>query len=272
MSQKTLIPLAIIVAGLLIAGAVFMSNKQQNPATGTASVPTDLFATTEVNLEVSPINETDYIRGSFDAELTILEFSDLECPFCKKHQLTLQNLTNEYEDTELAWVYRQFPITQLHSKAYIESVGQECAGALGGNDAFWTFTDKIYEITPSNNGLDLDLLPQTAEEIGLDRVAFEECLSDEKWQAEIEKDMNDAVTSAEHIGGSVGTPYNILISQNEFNDQTLELIRSLAAQYNKQNQIIFTISKDHKRIGLSGALPIEMLQGIVNTALEKTSE
>ncbi len=261
MNQKALIPVSILIAGLLIAGAVFLNNKppQANEAA---------FANQEVDLTLSPLNDTDHIRGTIDAELVLVEFSDTECPFCKKHHEAIKELTTIYSPDEFSWVYRELPLTQLHSKAMLEAGALECASQLGGNEAFWSYTDKVYAETPSNNGLDLDLLPKLAVEIGLDETAFVQCLENEEWIDDVNEDIQDAVKSAAHVNGNVGTPYNILVNKTEFNDATLELVSGLAEQYNKTNQVIFTISKDHKRLGLSGALPIEMFQAIIDTALE----
>src|SRR5207249_6414117 len=80
------------------------------------------------------------------------------------------------KDGKVVWVYRHFPIDSLHSKARKEAQASECAAALGGNEAFWAYSDKLFEVTPSNNRLDLAQLPRIAQEIGLDRAQFETCL------------------------------------------------------------------------------------------------
>lgn len=123
----------------------------------------------------------------------------------------MRQIVEEYggTDGQIAWVYRHFPLTQIHSKAPKEAEAAECANELGGNDKFWQYIDKIFEITPSNNGLDLKLLPQVAEDIGLNRQQFEICLESGKYAGHIDDDARDAVTS-----GARGTPFSIVIAQN----------------------------------------------------------
>src|SRR5205823_5946094 len=160
---------------------------------------------------VKPVNGEDHMLGSSSAPVRVIEFSDFECPFCKRFHATLKQLMDEYgKDGKVAWVYRHFPIDELHSKARKEAQAAECANELGGNKAFWAYADKIFEVTPSNDRLDLALLPQIAQEIGLDRAKFEACLDGDarggKYAAHIEADHQDASTS-----GGTGTPYTLVI-------------------------------------------------------------
>lgn len=160
---------------------------------------------------VKPVTEKDHVRGNVNAPVKIVEFSDFECPFCKEFQSTMQKLMDSYgKDGQVAWVYRHFPIDQLHPKARKEAQASECAAELGGNDAFWTYADKIFAVTPSNNGLDLSLLPKIAEELGLDANAFADCLSGDarggKYADLIEADVEDAVSA-----GGTGTPFTIIV-------------------------------------------------------------
>ncbi len=161
-----------------------------------------------------PVDGEDHILGSLDAPVKLVEFSDFECPFCKRFHPTMKRLMDEYgKDGKVAWVYRHFPIDELHSKARKEAQAAECANELGGNEAFWAYADRLYEVAPSNNRLDLWLLPEFAEEIGLDRAAFEACLEGDsrggKYAAHIEADVQDATAS-----GGTGTPYSLVIAPN----------------------------------------------------------
>jgi len=163
---------------------------------------------------VKPVNRDDHILGSRDAPVKLVEFSDFECPFCKRFHPTMKRLMDEYgKDGKVAWVYRHFPLDSLHSKARKEAQASECANELGGNEAFWAYADKLYEKGPANNRLDLALLPDFAEEIGLDRGAFETCLEGDarggKYAAHIEADVQDAIAS-----GGTGTPYSLVIAPN----------------------------------------------------------
>ncbi len=161
---------------------------------------------------MKPVIGEDHIRGNANAPVKIVEFSDFECPFCKSFHASVKQAMNDYEkDGKVAWVYRHFPIDELHSKARKEAQAAECAAELGGNKAFWAFADGLFEIAPSNNRLDLALLPKIAEGMGLDKVKFAACLEGDqrggKFAAHIEANVQDAATS-----GGTGTPYSLVIN------------------------------------------------------------
>ncbi len=113
------------------------------------------------------------------------------------------------KDGKVAWVYRHFPLDQLHSKARKEAVALECANEQGGNDKFWAYADRLYEITPSNNGLDPAELPKIAQYVGLDVNKFNTCLTSGKFDKHIEADVQNATAT-----GGNGTPWSIVVAKN----------------------------------------------------------
>ena len=202
------VPISIILAGILVAVAIVFSgsggkiadNDGNNQPTG---------STNEGRLELVQMQEDDHVLGNRDAKIYVLEFSDTECPFCKKFHDTMNQIVEEYNG-EVAWVYRHFPLDTLHSKARKESEALECANELGGNDGFWAYTNRLYEITPSNDGLALSALPEIAEYVGLNRTSFEACLNSGKYAEEVQKDFDNAVA----LGGR-GTPHSLIIYGDE---------------------------------------------------------
>lgn len=205
MNQNLSVPIAIVIAGALIAGALFFAGR------GTAGPTTDTADTGSGQAANVPAVEADeHILGNPNAEIIVVEYSDFECPFCKQFHITMQQIINEYGPSgKVAWAYRHFPLTQLHPKAPKESEASECAFEQGGNEAFWAYANRLFEVTPSNNGLDLAKLPEIAGEVGLDVDAFNACLSSGKYQSKVEQQFNDAIAS-----GGQGTPHNILILKN----------------------------------------------------------
>ena len=200
-------PMAIVVAGVLIAGAIYFSSVKpatteqanQQPQAGSASLE-----------NVRAISDADHIRGNINADIKIVEYSDTECPFCQRFHTTMKQVMDEYgKDGKVAWVYRHSPIDQLHSKARKEAVAAECANELGGNEKFWEYLDRLYEVTPSNNGLDPKELPKIAEYVGLDVAKFNSCLNSGKYAELIEKDTQNA----RETGGG-GTPWSIIIAKD----------------------------------------------------------
>lgn len=90
-------------------------------------------------VKVDPAN--DHVAGSKNPKIYLVEYSDYQCPFCKNFHVTAQKLVDNYQ--ELAWVYRHLPLEQLHPNAMPAALASECVAELGGNDAFWKFTDAI---------------------------------------------------------------------------------------------------------------------------------
>ncbi len=207
--NSLIIPVAIVVAGALIAGALFLTNKNKTQSPDAAKI--DQTKSAENGIMIEPVSADDHILGNPKAPIMIVEFSDTECPFCKNFNVTMHKVMDTYgKDGKVAWVYRHFPIDQLHSKSRKEAEATECAAELGGNNGFWKYTDMIYKKTPSNNDLDPSLLPQIAEDSGLNRLEFESCLNSGKYADKVEKQHQDAVAA-----GGQGTPYTVIITKHE---------------------------------------------------------
>ncbi len=154
---------------------------------------------------VAPVNEKDHIRGKKDATITLIEYSDFECPFCKKFHPTAQEFLTKNSE-KVNWVYRHFPLGFHDPLATNEAEASECAAELGGNDSFWAYTDKVYEKTRSNGrGLKESDLVDIATEIGLDKNAFITCQESDTYLSHIQQDIQDG-----RRAGITGTPGNIL--------------------------------------------------------------
>ena len=91
--------------------------------------------------DYAPVTDTDHVRGNIDAEIMIIEYSDFDCPFCGRFHESMQSVVDKYPGNEVAWVYRHFPLEQIHPNAPGVALASECVAELGGNDAFWTFAD-----------------------------------------------------------------------------------------------------------------------------------
>ncbi|MEX0934878.1 MAG: thioredoxin domain-containing protein [Candidatus Paceibacterota bacterium] len=211
MNNTQLIAGSIIVAAVIIGLSIIVDNADRPNVTAekteTQQEKSILSFTEPVNEEaVRPVTEEDNIRGSIDADIKIIEYSDLECPFCKRFHPVLQRVVAEHDN--VAWVYRHYPIPQLHAKARQEAIASECVAELGGQDTFWTFIDRFFELSPSNDGTDLDVVfPQIVSELGISQEEFNTCLEEERYGAEIDA---ESVEARESGGG--GTPWSILIA------------------------------------------------------------
>ncbi len=218
--NSMVIPAAIVIAGVIIAGAIYFSGGKNNAppvannAGGGQQIPSPVGnqqppqGNTAALDQMAPITASDHIRGNPDAPVKIVEYSDPECPFCKRFHPTMQQAVAEYQG-KVAWVYRNFPLDSLHSKARKEAEATECAGELGGNDKYWSYLDRLFEVTPSNNGLDPAQLPEIARYVGLDVQKFNACLSSGKYAAHVAEDLANATAT-----GGNGTPWSIVVAQN----------------------------------------------------------
>jgi protein-disulfide isomerase len=209
-------PVAILIGSLIISIAILINGgiikfKSKSvvttaPTTGTtqAAIPNQP-PPEPVAGPVEPLKAEDHVRGERNARILLFEYSDLECPFCKRFHPTAKQIVDTYKG-EVAWVYRHFPLDQIHSKADKEAEAIECANELGGEDGFWKLTDKIFEVTPSNNGLNQEDLPKLASQVGLNEGKFKTCLDSGKYAAHVEADYQGGIKA-----GINGTPGNILL-------------------------------------------------------------
>lgn len=229
------VPVAIIAAGVIVALAIFYGgaeNRKQAPKVNApvAGQP-EAGAPEQKEITVKPISGADHVLGDASADIVVIEYSDLECPFCKRFHNTMHQVVTAYNG-KVAWAYRHFPLDQLHSKARKEAEATECAAELGGNEKFWAYIDRLMEVTPANNGLDAAELPKIAAYVGLDKAKFSTCLESGKYAAAIQTSVQDAMAA-----GAQGTPYSVVIT------------------------------KSGKKSVIPGALPLEQVKGIIDAAL-----
>lgn len=156
---------------------------------------------------VPPPTKDDHIYGNPAAPVTLIEYSDFECPFCKGFHTTAKQLVDR-SDGQVDLVYRHFPLDMHNPGAKKEAEASECVAELGGNDAFWKYADAVYTRTRSNGkGFPVENLEPLAVELGLNREAFRQCLDSGRMAPRIQHDI-DTGTKA----GVEGTPGNILLN------------------------------------------------------------
>lgn len=156
-----------------------------------------------------PVTDEDHVRGDKNAPLTFIEYSDFECPFCKRFTPTMEQMMDEY-DGQIKLVYRHFPLSFHNPLATTQAEATECANEYGGNDAFWEMHDFIFETTSSNgNGMTESQLVTFAGELGINESKFQSCLDDDRYKDHVADDMAGGSSA-----GVTGTPGSFFIDAN----------------------------------------------------------
>lgn len=156
--------------------------------------------------KIKPVTSSDHIRGNVNAKVSVVVYSDFECPFCQKFHPIAQEMLKTYGD-KIRLVYRHYPLP-FHQNAQKEAEASECIAELGGNDAFWKYTDTIFErTTATGTGFALDKLGPLAAELGVNQEAFQTCLDSGKYEKLIKESIAEGQTA-----GVSGTPSTFIIN------------------------------------------------------------
>jgi protein-disulfide isomerase len=130
--------------------------------------------------------DNDPALGPENAPVTIIQFSDFQCPFSKRYfDETEQLILSAYGD-QVRYVFRDFPLTSIHPQAEKAAEAARCAFDQG---KFWEYHDMLFQ---NQGALDVDSLKSYAAALGLDQTAFNLCLNSGKYAEEVEKDIEDA--------------------------------------------------------------------------------
>ena len=188
----------IATAVLAIVVIIMFLNKGGTTPTPQPTAGGDQFPVVNVNMKA--LADDDAYLGDANAPLTIIEFSDYQCPFCKRFfDDTEAQLINTYVKTGKArFVYRDFPLN-FHANAQIAAEGSECAKKQG---KFWEMHDAIFKASQADGtGIASADLKNIAATLGLDTTKFNTCLDSGETTAEVQKDLNDG-----QAAGIQGTP------------------------------------------------------------------
>lgn len=196
MNNKLTIPLAIIAGGIIVALALYVSVPKKPAGSGNPEL-------------VRPVSAADHILGNPAAKVKIIEYSDFDCEYCKAFHGTLhQIVANAGAKGEVAWVFREFPLIEIHPNALAAARAAECVGETAGNDAFWEFTDKLFAAQPADPK-DYGALAQAA---GAKGDAFATCYANAQSTLD-ERIMADRKNALDM--GAGGTPYSVIITTGD---------------------------------------------------------
>lgn len=222
-----LIPGAILFAGVLVAGAVFYSN--QNPSNQTASPGGD-----QIGGPVEVSADDDPFLGPQKAKVTIIEFTDYQCPFCRRFwRETLEQIKQEYINSgkSVKFVLRDFPLSSIHPMAQKYSEAAECAE---DQRKYWEMHDKIFQEqdklgqgTISSYGI--SDIKKWAGDLGLNSFEFNQCLDSDKYASEVKKDFDDGSRA-----GVNGTPTFFINARVLVGSQPFENFKTIIDQELKE--------------------------------------
>jgi protein-disulfide isomerase len=156
---------------------------------------------------VSKLTERDHVFGEKDSKITLIEYSDFQCPFCTRFHATAKQLVDFYKG-EVNWVYRHYPLGFHDPVATQQAVASECVAEVGGNDKFWEYAELLFDVSDGSSVV----LAELASQIGVDKKKVTDCISSGRYEAIVKAD----VANAEDMGIR-GTPATVVLN-NETGD------------------------------------------------------
>lgn len=194
-SPSVIIPTAIVIGGLVVALAVYMT-VHHAPESSTGSGDPAL---------VRPVGPEDHILGNPMAPVVLVEYADFDCEYCAQFDTAMhQIIAAEGADGSVAWVYRNYPIPELHAHARAAAEAAECVAKESGNETYWKFADSLFAKQPVDP---LDYLP-FAQAAGADVSAVSRCMQNAS--STVSARIDAEAQNAQAIG-AIGTPYSILL-------------------------------------------------------------
>lgn len=204
---------AIIIGALLISLShigygVIMSGTQSN-----GSANSELF-------KGRAIDDTDLATGNTDSDIIVVEYSDTECPFCAQVHPTMKKLQEEY-GSKVSFVYRYFPLTQIHPNAFDEARALHCVGEIAGAEKRREYINEIftYKIGKQNMTLPKGGRESLAKNIGIDGKAFDNCMKSTEPGAVVSASTQDGIAA-----GVEGTPATFILAKTRKGYEVVSLV------------------------------------------------
>ena len=201
------LPVAIVLAALIVGGSILMGKvdfslpKSSSSSRATSPTPSQPSPSPSGGSVDIPVSSDDHIRGNPQAPVTLIEFSDMQCPFCQRFHPTAKQALQEYGD-QLRWVYKHFPLDSIHPHATPAAEASECVWEQKGDDGFWTFVDGVFD---NQDRMGPELYRELAQNMGANMSRFDDCVSQRKYQEKVRADYDLGTKS-----GVTGTPGNFI--------------------------------------------------------------
>jgi protein-disulfide isomerase len=188
----------VLLGSCMVSGSCPDFGGAKAAAAPSAAAPTPSAVLPEPTGDVPAVTDQDWIRGDKDAKITLIEYSDFECPFCSRFVPTVEQVLAAYPD-DVRLVYRHFPLS-FHPEAEPAAEAAECAGEQG---KFWEYHDGLFD---NQTSLSAAYYPQLAATLGLNASKFKDCLASDRHLAKIRQ---QAQTGA--AAGVNGTPGSFVV-------------------------------------------------------------
>lgn len=199
--KNLFMPGAVLGAGALIALSVFATGGLNIPMQDGLPAQAGNQLQEDDGAPAPQVTANDYIRGNPNAPITIVEFSDFQCPYCRQFHPTAQQALAEYGD-QMRWVYRHFPI-QSHVDAQPAAEASECVGEQKGSEGFWQFVDAMFS---QQDRLGTDFYREVAGQIGVNLEQFDVCVTSRKYKDKVEAQQAEGMRLG--VNGTPGSFVN----------------------------------------------------------------
>lgn len=201
--------LALIAIIAVLLNGTNLNLAKTSPATAdTNAVVADMgdtgAAVQQPSGPVPEVTATDHIRGKADAKVTIIEYSDFQCPYCQRHSETVAKVLADFPN-DVKLIYRHFPLTSIHPLAQKAAEASECAAK---QNKFWEMHDQLFALMTTDAGLSLEGMKKIASDLKLDINAFNTCLD----SGEMASIVNEHALGGEGAGVT-GTPASFINGQ-----------------------------------------------------------
>lgn len=203
-------PIAIIIAAIILS--VGLVGYGYVTTTNNSATPKTMFTG-------KTVDSSDYIEGKTKSNVVVVEYSDPECPFCIMFHPTIKQIRDDYKD-KIAFIYRHFPLTSIHPKAFDEARALACAGKVGGDDSYYKYINAYFDLRVNDwqktksqqppaitDAEKQSLITQT----GLDADKFNACLKNNDTAQIVNDSISDALKA---IGNQAGTPTTFVLKKS----------------------------------------------------------
>jgi len=196
-------------------GGSLANNDSGNPS---GAIPTAPAQPGEPSGVAPQVTKADHIDGPENAKVTIIEFSDIQCPFCLRFHPTVQQIRDEYPN-DVRWVYKHFPLDSIHPNARSAAEASECLADQLGDAKFFEYLEVLFA---QQTSLGNAMYSSEAVKLGANESKFNECLSSGKFKGKVDQDYQAGLAA-----GVRGTPGSFINGQLVSGAQPYESVKAI---------------------------------------------